>query len=98
MRAWHLRLTVSDATSTLWTGAADVGTLMLWIAGPPLLMWLVWPRHPAETNDTAGDGRLDGCADRRQPRAGSTAARMDDRFSRGGAEEARRPTPTIGRP
>jgi len=37
-----LRLTVTSDTQTAWAGAAHVGTLALWIAGPPLLLWLAW--------------------------------------------------------
>ena len=25
-----------------WTGAAPLSTVMLWVIGPPLLLWLVW--------------------------------------------------------
>lgn len=37
-----LRFTVIGENATLWTGSAPLGTLALWIAGPPLLLWLVW--------------------------------------------------------
>jgi hypothetical protein len=72
-----LRLTVSDATSTLWTGAASVATLMLWIAGPPLVLWLVWLlSRPRSTPPTLGDS-MTLPTDRRaldQPRSEWTAA------------------------
>ena len=37
-----------------WTGSTSLTSLALWIAGPPLLLWLVWlvtrrtPAHEAE--------------------------------------------------
>jgi hypothetical protein len=37
-----LHLTMIDAGQAVWQGTTEVGTLMLWIAGPPLLLWLVW--------------------------------------------------------
>jgi hypothetical protein len=38
----RLRLTVADQTTTLWTGSASIGSLILWIAAPPLIMWIIW--------------------------------------------------------
>ena len=37
-----LQLSVTGGGATAWTGSAPLGTLALWIAGPPLLLWLVW--------------------------------------------------------
>ena len=43
-------VSIASGGTTLWSGAVDVGTAVLWIAGPPLLLWLVWlisrPRTP----------------------------------------------------
>ena len=36
------RLKISDATTTLYEGSAHVLTLALWLAVPPLLLWLMW--------------------------------------------------------
>ena len=37
---------------TVWSGAASLLTLALWLTGPPLALWLVWlmlrPRSPAD--------------------------------------------------
>ena len=44
-------LTVSS-TVRVWTGSVSLTTLALWIAGPPLLLWLLWlvtRREPAAT-------------------------------------------------
>jgi hypothetical protein len=37
-----IRLVVSAAGGTLWSGAAPLRTVALWIAGPPLVLWLLW--------------------------------------------------------
>ena len=37
-----LRLTVIGESAPVWTGSAPLGALALWVAGPPLLLWLVW--------------------------------------------------------
>lgn len=44
-------LTVINGASTAWTGTAPFSTIALWVAGPPLLLWVVWmlsrPRQDA---------------------------------------------------
>ena len=37
-----LELTITDAGATVWHVATPLWALALWIAGPPLLLWLVW--------------------------------------------------------
>lgn len=37
-----VRLVVSEAGRTLWSGTASVSSIALWIAGPPLVLWVVW--------------------------------------------------------
>ncbi|HEX3158689.1 MAG TPA: hypothetical protein VHQ45_09235 [Gemmatimonadaceae bacterium] len=37
-----LSLTIKSDVATLWSGAVSFGTAVLWIAGPPLLLWLIW--------------------------------------------------------
>jgi hypothetical protein len=37
-----LTLTVTEHGTTLWSGSASVLAVVLWIAGPPLLLWLAW--------------------------------------------------------
>ena len=59
---------VSDGIATLtvvakgvtWTGSASLTSLALWIAGPPLLLWLVWlvtRRAPATAREAEHDLR-----------------------------------------
>jgi hypothetical protein len=37
-----VHLTVMNGPTTTWSGSALLSTLALWIAGPPLLLWVVW--------------------------------------------------------
>ena len=44
-----------------WTGSASLATLALWIAGPPLLLWLLWlvtRRAPATAREAEHDLRI----------------------------------------
>jgi hypothetical protein len=38
------RLTVIREAVTVWTGQVAVGTLALWLAVPPLVLWVLWLR------------------------------------------------------
>jgi hypothetical protein len=37
-----LKLTMSEQGRTLYESSAHFGTIALWIAGPPLVLWLLW--------------------------------------------------------
>lgn len=44
-----------------WTGATSLTSLLLWIAGPPLLLWLVWfvtRRAPEPAREAEHDFRI----------------------------------------
>ena len=45
-------LTVTQAGQTTWTGSISVVAVALWVAVPPLLLWMLWaatrPRVDAE--------------------------------------------------
>lgn len=49
-----LQLVVKSGEVTTWFGQASVGSVALWLAAPPLLLWLAWlatrpaRRHEAE--------------------------------------------------
>jgi hypothetical protein len=47
-----LTLTIINSGTTIWYGSTRLGTAALWLAGPPLLLWLSWmrtrPRRPEE--------------------------------------------------
>ena len=51
-------LTVTSAAQT-WSGSMPLTTLVLWFAGPPLLLWLVWfATRRAPVRDTERDYRV----------------------------------------
>jgi len=55
-----LSLTISSDTAH-WVGSASLTSIALWIAGPPLLLWLVWlvtRRAPVATPDPERDYRI----------------------------------------
>ena len=37
-----IRLTVVDHGATVWAGSASPLTVVLWLTGPPLALWLLW--------------------------------------------------------
>ena len=44
----HIKFTSTSLPT--WTGSVNLGTLLLWMLGPPIFLWLAWlasgPRHP----------------------------------------------------
>jgi len=53
-----ISLTVLADGGTAWTGSASITSIVLWIVGPPLLLWLIWfvRRKPCEEQVTAPSG------------------------------------------
>jgi hypothetical protein len=62
-------VSMSDGTFTAnvvgdalhWTGSASLMSIVLWLAGPPLLLWLLWlvtRRAPAGARDAERDYRV----------------------------------------
>ncbi len=55
-------LNVVDAGTTVWSGTASMASVALWVAGPPLLLWLAWlftrPPRPAAIPGAADDRLL----------------------------------------
>lgn len=51
-------LTVIADGATAWSGVASLTAVVLWIVGPPLLLWLVWfvRRKPREEQVTPPSG------------------------------------------
>jgi hypothetical protein len=73
-----LRVSVIGDGVTAWSGSADLGTLALWIAGPPLLLWLAWlasrPRRdgvPAGVSTSLIEGEGSALTDGRVTAAGA---------------------------
>jgi threonine/homoserine/homoserine lactone efflux protein len=49
-------LVVKGGEATIWSGSAQASSMVLWIAGPPLLLWLAWlATRPARRADVAPD-------------------------------------------
>jgi len=43
-----LQVSIASPSAPAWTGGVAVGTLALWVAIPPLLLWLLWlARRPS---------------------------------------------------
>jgi hypothetical protein len=44
-----MHISMHSTTLPEWTGTVNVGALILWIIGPPLLLWIAWlargPKH-----------------------------------------------------
>jgi hypothetical protein len=37
-----LKLLISDAATAVWTRDIGLGTIALWVAVPPLVLWALW--------------------------------------------------------
>lgn len=80
-----ITFTVVNAAGTLWSGVSSFSALALWIAGPPLLLWVAWmlkrPRPDvANTAASATSPWEDPNRVRsvRAPEASFTATRRDE--------------------
>jgi hypothetical protein len=45
---------------TVWSGSASVLAIVLWIAGPPLLVWLVWAMSRVRPGSAESGGESSG--------------------------------------
>jgi len=56
-----LTLTVVNPGGTIWSGSSSLAAAALWVAGPPLLLWLAWmlkrPRPDAVRPATSAASR-----------------------------------------
>ena len=54
-------LTITNGDGSAWAGAIRLSSLVLWLFGPPLLLWIVWavtrPRRDGATSDEVAAGR-----------------------------------------
>lgn len=81
-------VTVTQGALTTWTGTSTLSAIALWVAGPPLALWLVWmlsrPRRGARPTLSAGS---DALSESRAPRPLNAAPESYDRARRSGARE-----------
>jgi hypothetical protein len=49
---------ISESGKTTWTGSISVVHLALLIAGPPLVLWLIWLMRASRTNNAGEPGAL----------------------------------------
>ena len=91
-----LQATVIDGARTAWSGATDPTTLALWLAGPPLLLWVLWLvlRARAGAADAADAADAATAADvRPAPPRGLGAGAPDWRSPAPAERDAARPRP-----
>lgn len=55
---------------TVWSGTATLLEIVLWIAGPPLLLWVIWAMSRPKARSAAYDTSLGSAADAPQLREG----------------------------
>ena len=84
---------IEDGVKT-WVGTTSITTALLWIVGPPLLLWLVWlivrERPNTERRAIAGGVTAPGALPEGSAPAEEWRVRRDDRAS---AERGRVTTP-----
>lgn len=60
-----MHISMSSSGLPTWTGSVNIGALLLWMLGPPLLLWLAWlasgPRRPEAT--LSGASRIPSALD-----------------------------------
>lgn len=55
---WVLSLTVKQSGQTTWSGSVHVLTAALWLAVPPLILWVLWVlMRGGATREAVGVGR-----------------------------------------
>jgi hypothetical protein len=77
-----LNVTMSEDGATVWAGSVHLGTLALWLAVPPLVLWLVWllllPRPEVHRGDLVFAPGPNALTDGSRPQLGGGAMRDVD--------------------
>ena len=91
-----VQLTIASPGAPSWVGAVPVGTLALWVAVPPLLLWLLWLlRRPAAPERRSAEGIAPGTATAAPPPALPDADLQPPVMgARGSAQPAPSPRPS----
>jgi len=90
----NLSYTVIEDGVKTWVGTTSITTALLWVVGPPLLLWLVWlivrERPDSGVPSVAGGPSAAGALPERSAPAEEWRVRRDDRSP---AERGRVTTP-----
>ena len=88
--AWHFsqqRPMFLPWYETTWAGSITVVHLALLIAGPPLLLWLIWRMRASRTNNAEEPGALDHGTQRELYTSDSRTQIFDSSTSKRGTRE-----------
>ena len=73
-----LKLTIMDGAKTAWEGSTSVTALVLWVAGPPLALWVAWLlTRPSRAASAREQALLDSAPPELRPRM-RQGDRVDD--------------------
>ena len=78
---------ISESGKTTWTGSISVVHLALLIAGPPLVLWLIWLMRASRTNNAEEADALSHGAQRELYGSESRAGIFDSSTSKRGTRE-----------
>lgn len=81
---WVVKISAQLDGATQWAGSASLATIALFVAGPPLVAWLVW---------LARRRRFDEASPASAPPALADGARMDPDRAHGERQATRTPQP-----
>ena len=82
-----INATIVDSGKTTWAGSITLVHLALLIAGPPLVLWLIWLMRASRTNNAGEPGALSREAQRELYGSESRAGIIDSSTSKRGTRE-----------
>jgi hypothetical protein len=82
-----INATIVDSGKTTWAGSITFVHLALLIAGPPLLLWLIWLMRASRTNNAEEPGALDHGRQRELYESDSQTQIFDSSTSKRGTRE-----------
>ena len=76
-------LSITEAGRTVYSGQASFASVAMWVAGPPLLLWLAWLLTRPRRRDLPGaDTHVDALSAGQDPAMTSYRARSEERDAR----------------